>query len=279
MALLGGLQLGGPAMHGLKLPARCLAAVQGLQPHSSLDLSDSEHADPTASPSVSAASPSASSLGAHTHRFLVGTCSAKEENELHCIEFDEEAHELRSAAVFAHPQEVWHLSTCPSDASICATTYATSAVPDDSSAPDNTLWQSTIWRMPGMGGAEDPDAEQPAPSPSRSGGLSGAQPLTKLVDLTGHVGRAKGSAHNAEQLDSAHCGVKSPVMSYSHPFSSASSSFSHFQSCVESAGRRSQHLVDGFAVPPHLAAQRGFDFSQSQLTLKQSSRQSFNAMH
>jgi hypothetical protein len=205
MALLGGLQLGGPAMHGLKLPARCLAAVQGLQPHSSFDLSDSEHADPAASPDLASAlaSPlasgnSSSILNAHTHRFLVGTCSAKEENELHCVEFDEEAHELRSAAVFAHPHEVWHLSTCPSDASICATTYCLDADTTSSSDSGSSQWQSTIWRMPGMAGADDATAEQPSPSSSRnSGGLSCAQPLTKLVDLTGHVGRAKGSDSHA----------------------------------------------------------------------------------
>jgi len=199
MAMLGGLQLGGPAMHGLKLPARCLAAVMGQQAASSLDLSDTEHADAAASSDDAAAAARAqveaqlsqASLNAHSHRFLVGTCSVKEDNEIHCIEFDEEGHELRSAAVFRHPQEVWHLSACPSDASICATTYALSN--------DSEQWQSTLWRMPGMGGSdssEEPDASQGPLSPSR---LSDPQPLTKLVDLTGHVGRAKGVVWNHQE--------------------------------------------------------------------------------
>jgi hypothetical protein len=98
MSMLGGL--GGSATFGLKLPARCIAAVLGQQ-HAAAE-ADAHHADAdhgahgldaamspsaqavaAAAAAAAAASPGASH--APTHRFLVGTLSAKEENEIHCI--------------------------------------------------------------------------------------------------------------------------------------------------------------------------------------------------
>ena len=99
MSMLGGL--GGSATFGLKLPARCIAAVLGQQ-HAAAAESDAHHADAghgehgldgamspsaqavaAAAAAAAAASPGASH--APTHRFLVGTLSAKEDNEIHCI--------------------------------------------------------------------------------------------------------------------------------------------------------------------------------------------------
>lgn len=88
MSLLG---LGGSApMYGLKLPARSLCAV---------------------------------GRGPSKHVFLVGTCSAKEENELQVLEFDEEENEIKATAIYTHAPEIWQVSACPQDASICATAY------------------------------------------------------------------------------------------------------------------------------------------------------------
>jgi hypothetical protein len=106
-SLLGG----SGTIYGLKLPARTLCSVGN-----SNSISDSD-------PTSSTAAPTSTVGSSGSHIFLVGTCSATAENELQVLEFDEEENEIRAKAVYTHAPEVWQVSACPHDASICATTY------------------------------------------------------------------------------------------------------------------------------------------------------------
>lgn len=55
------------------------------------------------------------------HRFMVGTCSARESNEVQVLEFDEESNSLSCVGSLKHEGAVVALSPCPSDASVVAT--------------------------------------------------------------------------------------------------------------------------------------------------------------
>ena len=71
------------------------------------------------------------------HRFLVGTCSAKEANELHLIEFDDDRNELNCCAVLPHTDEVWSLATHPTDPSLFFSVHY-----------HGRTYRATLWQMP-----------------------------------------------------------------------------------------------------------------------------------
>eukprot|EP00927_Polykrikos_kofoidii_P062256 TRINITY_DN57069_c0_g1_i1.p1 TRINITY_DN57069_c0_g1~~TRINITY_DN57069_c0_g1_i1.p1 ORF type:complete len:376 (-),score=56.36 TRINITY_DN57069_c0_g1_i1:77-1153(-) len=49
------------------------------------------------------------------HRFLVGTCTLQQSNEIHVVEFCEDTSEVVCRQVLAHEDEIWLLSASPSD--------------------------------------------------------------------------------------------------------------------------------------------------------------------
>mmetsp|Transcript_24846 Transcript_24846/g.42058 ORF Transcript_24846/g.42058 Transcript_24846/m.42058 type:complete len:415 (-) Transcript_24846:93-1337(-) len=55
------------------------------------------------------------------HRFLVGTCSTKEVNELSVLEFDEDSNQLDAAGVYRHPNQIWAIEPSPSQSELVIT--------------------------------------------------------------------------------------------------------------------------------------------------------------
>ena len=100
-----------PAIYGLKFQARCITAVAAERERS---------------------------------RFLAGTTSLKDENELHLMEYDAGSNELNCERIFTHAHEVWGVETCPGDAALVSTVYNTGAE-----------FRASVWRM---AGEEDADA-------------------------------------------------------------------------------------------------------------------------
>ncbi|CAN0146333.1 unnamed protein product, partial [Heterosigma akashiwo] len=49
------------------------------------------------------------------HKFLVGSMSVEEENEIHLIKFSEDHNDLACNVVYTYPHEIWNLSPCPTD--------------------------------------------------------------------------------------------------------------------------------------------------------------------
>ena len=59
-------------------------------------------------------------------QFLSGTCDPRGGNELHLLDFDDEAHSVRST-VIRHPEEVWAIAPCPSRAGLLFTVHSSAA--------------------------------------------------------------------------------------------------------------------------------------------------------
>lgn len=55
------------------------------------------------------------------HRFIVGTCSTRDKNELNVLEYDEDGNTLDVSSIYNHPNEVWALETSPDDPSLVIT--------------------------------------------------------------------------------------------------------------------------------------------------------------
>jgi len=70
------------------------------------------------------------------NRFLVGTLSLREDNEIHLIEVREEGGDIGVVNIFNHPFEIWALSACPSNPSLLISSYNTGAE-----------YKATLWRM------------------------------------------------------------------------------------------------------------------------------------
>eukprot|EP00939_MAST-03C_sp_MAST-3C-sp1_P002993 g2993.t1 len=70
------------------------------------------------------------------HQFIVGSTSLKDENEVHLLDFDEDAKEVRCLAVMNHPNEIWDLKPCPFDPDLLFTCHS-----------DGLERQVTLWRM------------------------------------------------------------------------------------------------------------------------------------
>ncbi|EFJ30103.1 WD40 repeat protein [Selaginella moellendorffii] len=95
-------------------------------------------------------------------RFLVGTLSLREENEIHLLQIGDKTGALAFDGLYTHPSEIWGLSACPFDVSILSTVYASAGE-----------FGAAIWKLP-----------------ERARGAANT-PLQKLASLDGHTQRIK----------------------------------------------------------------------------------------
>ena len=72
------------------------------------------------------------------HRFLVGTCSLHESNELSVLEYHESSNQIEATAIYNHPDQIWSIEPSPNDPDLLITS-------SQSSKGDRNL---TLWRMP-----------------------------------------------------------------------------------------------------------------------------------
>eukprot|EP00211_Chloroparvula_japonica_P005948 CAMPEP_0119135256 /NCGR_PEP_ID=MMETSP1310-20130426/18925_1 /TAXON_ID=464262 /ORGANISM="Genus nov. species nov., Strain RCC2339" /LENGTH=351 /DNA_ID=CAMNT_0007126123 /DNA_START=42 /DNA_END=1093 /DNA_ORIENTATION=- len=74
-------------------------------------------------------------------RFFAGTCSLRDDNELHLVEakVEDNISSLDCIYIFSHPNEIWSISSCPSNSKIVGTIHKGT----ESSAGR----AATIWRM------------------------------------------------------------------------------------------------------------------------------------
>eukprot|EP00658_Telonema_sp_P-2_P039102 TRINITY_DN2796_c0_g1_i4.p1 TRINITY_DN2796_c0_g1~~TRINITY_DN2796_c0_g1_i4.p1 ORF type:complete len:295 (+),score=52.84 TRINITY_DN2796_c0_g1_i4:247-1131(+) len=70
-------------------------------------------------------------------RFLVGTTTLREENEIHVVEYSEASNDLTCLAVLSHPNELWSITPCPADPSLMFTTYSQAGKSN-----------ASLWRVP-----------------------------------------------------------------------------------------------------------------------------------
>ncbi|PRP84071.1 hypothetical protein PROFUN_04062 [Planoprotostelium fungivorum] len=97
-----------PAVHGLTLKARCVAA----------QVAESDR-----------------------NSFWVGTLSLKGVNEIQLLDYHEDDHEIRCLGIMSHPAgEIWNLSPCPSDSDRFFTVYQQTASEDDAK------FKATLWK-------------------------------------------------------------------------------------------------------------------------------------
>ena len=82
------------------------------------------------------------------NRFVVGSLDLRGDNELHVIEFNEDTNEVWCQNVFTHPQEVWHLATCPAPehTELVITTSSTGGE-----------LRAKLWQLDGVADAPPPD--------------------------------------------------------------------------------------------------------------------------
>lgn len=72
------------------------------------------------------------------HRFLVGTCSLHDSNELSVLEYHENTNQIEATAIYNHPDQIWAIEPSPIDSDLLITS-------SQSSAGDKKL---TLLRMP-----------------------------------------------------------------------------------------------------------------------------------
>lgn len=72
------------------------------------------------------------------HRFLVGTCSLHDSNELSVLQYSEDSNHLEVCNVYAHPDQVCAIEASPKDASLVIT----------SRQAQNCSKGITLWKMP-----------------------------------------------------------------------------------------------------------------------------------
>lgn len=71
------------------------------------------------------------------HRFLVGTCSLHDSNELSVLQYTEDANHFDVTAVYSHPDQIWALEASPKDSSMVVT----------SRQAQNCSKALTLWKM------------------------------------------------------------------------------------------------------------------------------------
>jgi len=124
------------AVYGLTTKARCISAVIG---------------DP------------------EKERFLVGTLSLKEENEVHLVEVQEEENDIKCLQIYNHPSEIWWIEPSPSDPLLFFSCY-------NSISNSNVQSKTSMWKMK----EDDPV-------------------LQEQLELKGHVGDIKGVRWNPSE--------------------------------------------------------------------------------
>ena len=81
---------------------------------------------------------SAQTASREKHRFLVGTCSVNESNEVSVLEYHETVNQIEVAAVYNHPDQVWALEPSPNTLDLVLTSH-------ESPGGDAAV---SLWRMP-----------------------------------------------------------------------------------------------------------------------------------
>eukprot|EP00300_Choanocystis_sp_HF-7_P036140 c5134_g1_i2.p1 GENE.c5134_g1_i2~~c5134_g1_i2.p1 ORF type:complete len:360 (+),score=60.25 c5134_g1_i2:42-1121(+) len=71
------------------------------------------------------------------NRFVVGTASVRETNEIHIVDFDDDTNALACNTICEHPDEIWDISPCPWQTGSVFTTH--------SNGPN---FRATLWRLP-----------------------------------------------------------------------------------------------------------------------------------
>ena len=74
------------------------------------------------------------------HRFIGGTCSLHDDNELTVLEYREESNSIEAVSIYSHRNQIWALESSPSNSSLVITSHSTIAAQKAVS----------IWRMPGQ---------------------------------------------------------------------------------------------------------------------------------
>jgi hypothetical protein len=59
------------------------------------------------------------------HRFIVGTCSLHDSNELTVLKYLEDSNHFEAANVYSHPDQIWAVESSPKDTSLCITSRQT----------------------------------------------------------------------------------------------------------------------------------------------------------
>ncbi|GAQ90905.1 transducin family protein, partial [Klebsormidium nitens] len=98
-------------------------------------------------------------------RFLVGTLSLREENEIHHLHYSEGINEIVSEGVYHHPHEIWDLACSPFDARLFSTVYR-----------HGEEYGASVWRLLPRGKI-NPGSSSPGPQ-----GLQ----LDQVAELKGH---------------------------------------------------------------------------------------------
>lgn len=71
------------------------------------------------------------------HRFIVGTCSLHDNNELSVLQYSEDSNHVDSSGIYPHPDQVWAVESSPKDTQL----VITSRLAHDCSKA------ITLWRM------------------------------------------------------------------------------------------------------------------------------------
>ena len=80
------------------------------------------------------------SSSSEKHRFIGGTCSLHDDNELTVLEYREESNSIEAVSIYSHRNQIWALESSPSDSSLVITSHSSIAAQKAVS----------IWRMPGQ---------------------------------------------------------------------------------------------------------------------------------
>ncbi|KAL3686907.1 hypothetical protein R1sor_013216 [Riccia sorocarpa] len=99
-------------------------------------------------------------LDSQRTRFLVGTQSLREENEVHLITLPDNSSDIICEGLYTHQHEIWDLAVCPFDPQLISTVYASVGE-----------YGAALWRIPDR---------------SRGGYLN-VLPLENVASLNGHT--------------------------------------------------------------------------------------------
>ena len=133
------------------------------------------------------------------NRFVLGSVEYKDPNEVHVLDFNEDTNEVGCQRVFTHPNEIWHLATCPAPehSELLFTTSVS-----------NNEVTAKLWHMEGVADASA-EASMGAPAP---------------IDITWN-------------RPSSEIFFSTPSFFSSAPFSGSASTGSHGMRITSAAGR------------------------------------------
>ena len=104
-----------------------------------------------------------------TNRFIVGTCSLHDDNEISVLEYNEDSNQIDSMAVFSHPDQIWNMESSPQDPSLLLTCRQ----------PKDGRFSVSLWKMSNQ-------SKEDISSGASSVGFNGdASPLEELHSFSG----------------------------------------------------------------------------------------------